>query len=90
MILPKKIFPLGIGITSEHNSGTINTDVNDDHATILHRMGFDHEDLTYYFSDSDFRILGVAGRGSPRLVHQNRTLRMLQTRLVHSYWVILC
>ncbi|QDT36476.1 DUF1501 domain-containing protein [Stratiformator vulcanicus] len=36
--------------------------INDLHATILHLLGLDHEDLTYRFQGRDFRLTDVAGR----------------------------
>jgi hypothetical protein len=36
--------------------------VHDLHATILHLMGIDHENLTYPYSGRDFRLTDVAGR----------------------------
>lgn len=36
--------------------------VHDLHATILHLMGLDHEQLTYRFSGRDFRLTDVHGR----------------------------
>jgi hypothetical protein len=36
--------------------------VHDLHATILHLMGIDHEQLTYRYSGRDFRLTDVAGR----------------------------
>ncbi len=36
--------------------------VNDLHATILHLLGLDHEQLTYRFNGRDFRLTDVAGR----------------------------
>jgi hypothetical protein len=35
--------------------------VNDLHATILHILGFDHEQLTYFHNGLDQRLTGVAG-----------------------------
>jgi hypothetical protein len=35
--------------------------VNDLHATLLHLMGLDHEQLTYRFQGRDFRLTDVAG-----------------------------
>ena len=37
-------------------------DVHDFHATILHLLGLDHEQLTYHYSGRDFRLTDVAGR----------------------------
>ena len=31
------------------------------HATILHLMGLDHEELTYRYAGRDFRLTDVAG-----------------------------
>lgn len=36
--------------------------VHDLHATILHLMGFDHEELTYRYASRDFRLTDVHGR----------------------------
>ena len=36
--------------------------VNDLHATILHLMGIDHEQLTYRFNGRDYRLTDVAGK----------------------------
>ena len=36
--------------------------VHDIHATVLHLMGLDHENLTYRFNGRDFRLTDVAGR----------------------------
>ncbi|MFP6650268.1 MAG: DUF1501 domain-containing protein, partial [Pirellulaceae bacterium] len=35
--------------------------VHDLHATILHLMGIDHEELTYRYSGRDFRLTDVHG-----------------------------
>ena len=35
--------------------------VHDLHATILHLLGFDHEQLTYRFAGRDFRLTDVEG-----------------------------
>ena len=36
-------------------------DVHDLHATILHLLGFDHEQLTYRYAGRDFRLTDVSG-----------------------------
>lgn len=36
--------------------------VHDVHATVLHLLGFDHEQLTYYFQGRDYRLTDVAGK----------------------------
>ena len=36
--------------------------VTDVHATILHLMGLDHEQLTYRYGGRDFRLTDVSGR----------------------------
>ena len=36
--------------------------VHDLHATILHLLGFDHEQFTYRYSGRDFRLTDVYGR----------------------------
>ena len=38
------------------------TSVHDLHATILHFLGFNHEQLTYRYSGRDFRLTDVSGR----------------------------
>jgi ssRNA-specific RNase YbeY (16S rRNA maturation enzyme) len=35
--------------------------VHDFHATILHLLGFDHEQLTYRHNGRDYRLTDVAG-----------------------------
>jgi hypothetical protein len=40
--------------------------VNDFHATLLHLLGIDHEQLTYRYQGRDFRLTDVAGK----VVHQ--------------------
>jgi hypothetical protein len=47
-----------IGATAAENK----MDVHDFHATILHLLGLDHEDLTYHYSGRDYRLTDVAGR----------------------------
>ena len=37
-------------------------DVHDLHATILHQMGFDHEQLTFRHAGRDYRLTDVHGR----------------------------
>jgi hypothetical protein len=34
---------------------------HDLHATILHLLGLDHEQLTYHYSGRDFRLTDVSG-----------------------------
>lgn len=46
-----------IGATVAENK----TDVHDFHATILHLLGLDHEELTYHYSGRDYRLTDVAG-----------------------------
>ncbi len=36
--------------------------VHDLHATILHLLGIDHEELTYHYSGRDFRLTDVQGK----------------------------
>ncbi len=36
--------------------------IHDWHATILHLLGLDHEQLTYRYAGRDFRLTNVAGR----------------------------
>jgi hypothetical protein len=35
--------------------------IHDLHATILHQLGMDHEQLTYHYAGRDFRVTDVAG-----------------------------
>ena len=44
------------------NAVTDRMHVHDLHATILHLMGMDHEQLTYRYSGRDFRLTDVHGR----------------------------
>ena len=43
-------------------------DIHDVHATILHCLGIDHEQLTYRHQGRDFRLTDVAGRVIPELL----------------------
>ena len=36
--------------------------MHDLHATILHLLGFDHEELTYHYAGRDFRLTDVHGK----------------------------
>lgn len=36
--------------------------IHDLHATMLHLLGIDHEQLTYRYAGRDFRLTDVAGR----------------------------
>ena len=47
---------LGFGVVEGHMH------VHDLHATILHLLGFDHEQLTYRFQGRDFRLTDVHGK----------------------------
>jgi uncharacterized protein (DUF1501 family) len=38
------------------------TSVHDLHATMLHLLGFDHEQLTYRYAGRDFRLTDVHGK----------------------------
>ena len=42
--------------------------VHDLHATMLHLLGFDHEQLTYRYAGRDFRLTDVDGRVVPDLM----------------------
>lgn len=53
---------LGLGITE----GKVH--VHDLHATILHLLGFDHEQLTFRSQGRDFRLTDVAGRVVPEIL----------------------
>lgn len=37
-------------------------DVHDFHATILHLLGLEHEQLTYHYSGRNYRLTDVAGK----------------------------
>jgi arylsulfatase A-like enzyme len=52
------------GKTDELGFGAVENavHVHDLHATILHLLGFDHEQLTYRFQGRDFRLTDVHGR----------------------------
>ena len=45
-----------------HKAAVDKVHVNDFHATILHLLGFDHEQLTYRYGGRDFRLTDVAGQ----------------------------
>ncbi len=51
------------GATDEfgHRSVTDRVSINDLHATILHLLGFEHENLTFRYNGRDFRLTDVAG-----------------------------
>ena len=36
--------------------------IHDQHATLLHLLGMDHEKLTYRYAGRDFRLTDVYGR----------------------------
>ncbi len=42
--------------------------VNDFHATILHLLGMDHEQLTFKFQGRNFRLTDVAGEVAPKVL----------------------
>ena len=52
------------GATDEYGYKAVDKKVtsHDVHATVLHIMGIDHEQLTYRFNGRDFRLTDVAGR----------------------------
>jgi uncharacterized protein (DUF1501 family) len=52
------------GETDELGFGVVNgkVHVHDLHATLLHLLGFDHEQLTYRFQGRDFRLTDVHGK----------------------------
>jgi hypothetical protein len=51
------------GATDEFGYAAIENKVSvqDLHATMLHQLGFDHEQLTYRFQGRDFRLTDVSG-----------------------------
>lgn len=53
---------LGLGVTN----GKVH--VHDLHATILHLLGFHHEQLTFRYQGRDFRLTDVAGEVIPELI----------------------
>ena len=52
------------GVTDEfsYNIASDGVHIHDLHATILNRLGVDHERLTYRFQGRDFRLTDVAGK----------------------------
>ncbi len=42
--------------------------INDFHATVLHLLGLDHEQLTYKYSGRDFRLTDVAGVVAKKII----------------------
>jgi len=52
------------GATDEFGYRTVDkpVEVHDLHATILHQMGLDHEQLTYRYAGRDFRLTDVYGK----------------------------
>ena len=42
--------------------------VRDLHATMLHLLGFDHEELTYRYAGRDFRLTDVHGKVVDQLI----------------------
>ena len=55
------------GATDEYGYFAVENkmDVHDLHATLLHLVGLDHEQLTYHYAGRDFRLTDVSGN-----VHQ--------------------
>ena len=53
-----------IGQTDELGYNVVEdpVDVHDLHATMLHLLGIDHEQLTYKFQGRDFRLTDVQGK----------------------------
>ena len=56
-----------LGETDELGFGVVQdrVHVHDLHATLLHLLGFDHQQLTYRFQGRDFRLTDVRGRRGP-------------------------
>ncbi|MBM3986319.1 MAG: DUF1501 domain-containing protein [Planctomycetes bacterium] len=52
------------GATDDHGYNIVEggVDVHDLHATLLHLLGIDHEQLVYRFQGRDFRLTDVSGR----------------------------
>ncbi|MFM7844202.1 MAG: DUF1501 domain-containing protein [Planctomycetota bacterium] len=61
---------LAYGSTDEFGHQAVENKVHmhDLHATILHLLGLDHEQLTYRYSGRNFRLTDVAGRVVPELL----------------------
>ncbi len=55
---------LRFGATDENGIAAVEnrTHFHDLHATILHQLGLDHEQLTYRYAGRDFRLTDVHGR----------------------------
>ncbi len=56
--------PFSFGATDEfgHQAAEDVVDVHDFHATVLHLLGLDHEELTFYHNGANRRLTDVAGR----------------------------
>ena len=52
------------GATDEYGYYAVENkmDVHDLHATLLHLVGLDHEQLTYHYAGRDFRLTDVEGK----------------------------
>lgn len=51
------------GATDEHGYEAVenNCHIHDWHATILHLLGLDHQQLTYHYAGRDFRLTDIHG-----------------------------
>jgi hypothetical protein len=58
--------------------------VHDYHATILHAMGIDHQQLTYRYAGRDFRLTDVAGN----VLHDVLLSARPGTRLARLQWIV--
>ena len=54
---------MAYGATDEYGYRTIENrvEIHDMHATMLHLLGLNHEQLTFRYSGRDFRLTDVAG-----------------------------
>lgn len=61
---------LSYGATDEYGYEAVDETchIHDWHATILHLLGLDHEQLTYRYAGRDFRLTDVAGNVAKRII----------------------
>ncbi|NND97069.1 MAG: DUF1501 domain-containing protein [Pirellulaceae bacterium] len=61
---------LSYGATDEHGYESVedNCHIHDWHATILHLLGLDHEQLTYRYAGRDFRLTDVHGNVMNKII----------------------
>ncbi len=58
------------GATDEHGYEAVEDKchIHDWHATILHLLGLDHEQLTYRYAGRDFRLTDVHGKVAKEII----------------------